>query len=126
MENTLRELKDFASTALELKHKDAPKDAVSAAAVQGSLLLLRCREQSRQAALEADRMRAKASGQREDLDQATLQLHNLVYEQQVRTASSTYCTTAELAQSQVSSSRCSPWLWRLYSSAAPMQQCNLA
>ncbi|WIA38614.1 hypothetical protein OEZ86_001924 [Tetradesmus obliquus] len=27
-------------------------------------------------------MRAKASGQREDLDQATLQLHNLVYEQQ--------------------------------------------
>jgi hypothetical protein len=83
MDTTLRELKDFASTALELKHKDAPKDAVSAAAVQGSLLLLRCREQSRQAALEADRMRAKASGQREDLDQATLQLHNLVYEQQV-------------------------------------------
>ncbi|KAF6262857.1 Fms-interacting protein-domain-containing protein [Scenedesmus sp. NREL 46B-D3] len=82
METTLRELKDFASTALELKHKDAPGDAVSAAAVQGSLLLLRCREHTRQAALEADRMRAKASGQREDLDQATLQLHNLVYEQQ--------------------------------------------
>jgi hypothetical protein len=94
METTLRELKDFASTALELKHKNAPGDAVAAAAVQGSLLLLRCREHSRQAALEADHMRLKASGQREDLDQATLQLHNLVYEQQV--CSVTASSTAEL------------------------------
>lgn len=82
MDSTLKELRDFADTALEIKKAGRSLNDIQAACTAGSLLLLQCREQSRLSALEADRIREETATQRAALDTASLQLHNLVYEQQ--------------------------------------------
>lgn len=77
-----KSLKDYADTILELKKAGGRDQAVQAACCAGSVLLLRCREESRQAALEAEHGGEAAAMQQKQLDHDSLQLHNLVYEQQ--------------------------------------------
>jgi len=82
LSRTLQELKDYADTLLVIKAKGDRSDQLPAACAAGTALLLRAREQERSAALHAARLKEDSASQRNKLDHDSLQLHNLVYEQQ--------------------------------------------
>lgn len=79
---TLNELKDYAETVVAIKGKGDTSGQLPAACAAGSALLLRAREQERRAALHLAGLKDDSSSQRNKLDHDSLQLHNLVYEQQ--------------------------------------------
>lgn len=82
LSRTLQELKDYADTLLVIKAKGDHSDQLPAACAAGTALLLRAREHERSAALHAARLKEDSASQRNKLDHDSLQLHNLVYEQQ--------------------------------------------
>eukprot|EP00879_Flechtneria_rotunda_P011379 GHRR01011885.1.p1 GENE.GHRR01011885.1~~GHRR01011885.1.p1 ORF type:complete len:416 (+),score=151.79 GHRR01011885.1:217-1464(+) len=82
MQDSFKNLSDFAETIVELKKAESSAAKIKAACCAGSVHLLRCRELARHAALEAEQIREQTAMQRNQLDHDSLQLHNLVYEQQ--------------------------------------------
>lgn len=82
LELTLNELKDYAETVVAIKAKGDSSGQLPAACAAGTALLLRVREQERLAALHLAGLKEDSAGQRNKLDHDSLQLHNLVYEQQ--------------------------------------------
>jgi THO complex subunit 5 len=79
---TLNELKDYAETLVAIKAKGDSSGQLPAACAAGTALLLRVREQERLAALHLAGIKEESASQRNKLDHDSLQLHNLVYEQQ--------------------------------------------
>lgn len=79
---TLNELKDYAETLVAIKAKGDSSSQLPAACAAGTALLLRVREQERLAALHLAGIKEESASQRNKLDHDSLQLHNLVYEQQ--------------------------------------------
>eukprot|EP00878_Enallax_costatus_P025758 GHUV01027585.1.p1 GENE.GHUV01027585.1~~GHUV01027585.1.p1 ORF type:complete len:334 (+),score=96.65 GHUV01027585.1:461-1462(+) len=82
LNESLKSLGEYAEVVVDLKRRGASLADIQAACCGGSVHLLRSREESRQAAIEAERSKDKTSEQRDKLDHDSLQLHNLVYEQQ--------------------------------------------
>lgn len=82
LNESLKSLGEYAEVVVDLKKKGASLADIQAACCGGSVHLLRCREESRLAAVEAERSKDSTSQQRDKLDHNSLQLHNLVYEQQ--------------------------------------------
>jgi THO complex subunit 5 len=82
MQLTLNELRDYADTVVAIKAKGDASGQLPAACAAGTALLLRAREQERLAALQLAGLKEESASQRNRLDHDSLQLHNLVYEQQ--------------------------------------------
>lgn len=79
---TLQELRDYADTLLAIKARSDSSSQLPAACAAGTALLLRAREQERSAALHVARLKEHSAQQHNKLDHDSLQLHNLLYEQQ--------------------------------------------
>lgn len=82
LSDSLKALGEYGEVVLDMKRRGTGLPDIQAACCGGSVHLLRCREESRQAAIETERTKDHTSQQRDKLDHNSLQLHNLVYEQQ--------------------------------------------
>lgn len=102
LSEALKSLGEYAEVVVELKKRGASLADIQAACCGGSVHLLRCREESRQAAIEVENCKDSTSHQRDKLDHNSLQLHNLVYEQQYYDKEIAGCTNF---QSSVSDER---------------------